>query len=113
MMFESQFVDNTTGFIDFGKITVDNNEIAQNKVNGLTTALAGKANLSVASSTPSSPATGDLFMDTSQTPNVLKFFDGSQFLQTSPESSLPTFTTANANNFVKVNGSGTASFTDQ
>ena len=47
-------------------------------------------------------------MDTSQTPNVLKFFDGSQFLQTSPESSLPTFTTANANNFVKVNGSGTA-----
>lgn len=108
MMFESQFVDNTTGFIDFGKITVDNNEIAQGKVNGLTTALAGKANLSVASSTPSSPATGDLFMDTSQTPNVLKFFDGSQFLQTSPESSLPTFTTANANNFVKVNGSGTA-----
>ena len=31
MMFESQFVDNTTGFIDFGKITVDNNEIAQGK----------------------------------------------------------------------------------
>ena len=108
LMFESQFVDNTTGFIDFGKITVDNNEIAQGKVNGLTTALGSKANLTVASSSPSSPATGDLFMDTSQTPNILKFFDGSQFLQTSPESSLPTFTTSNANNFVKVNGSGTA-----
>lgn len=108
MMFESQFVDSTTGFIDFGKITIDNNEIPQAKVNGLTTSLTGKANLSVASSTPSSPSTGDLYLDTSQTPNVLKFYDGSQFLQTSPESSLPTFTTSNAGQFVKVNGSGTA-----
>ena len=55
LIFESQFVDNTTGFIDFGKITVDNNEIAQGKVNGLTTALGSKANLTVASSSPSSP----------------------------------------------------------
>ena len=108
MMFESQFVDTASGFIDFGKITVDDNEIAQAKVSGLTTALASKANLAVASSTPSSPSTGDLYMDTSQTPNVLKFYDGSQFLQTSPESSLPTFTSSNANQFVKVNGSGTA-----
>mgnify|MGYP003624460493 FL=1 len=108
MMFESQFVDSTTGFIDFGKITVTNNEIAQVKVSGLTTALSGKANLTVASSTPGSPSTGDLYMDTSQTPNVLKFYDGSQFLQTSPDSSLPTFLTANAGQFVKVNGSGTA-----
>ena len=108
MMFESQFVDSTTGFIDFGKITITDNEIAQAKVSGLTTALSGKANLTVASSTPGSPSTGDLYMDTSQTPNVLKFYDGSQFLQTSPESSLPTFATANAGQFVKVNGSGTA-----
>ena len=108
MMFESQFVDSTTGFIDFGKITVTDNEITQAKVSGLTTALSSKAKLTVASSTPSAPATGDLYLDTSQTPNVLKFYDGSQFLQTSPESSLPTFTTANAGQFVKVNGSGTA-----
>lgn len=108
MMFESQFVDSTTGFIDFGKITIDNNEIPQAKVSGLSTALTGKANLTIASSTPGSPATGDLYLDTSQTPNVLKFYDGSQFLQTSPESSLPTFTTSNAGQFVKVNGSGTA-----
>lgn len=108
MMFESQFVDSTTGFIDFGKITVADNEITQAKVSGLTTGLNSKAKLTVASSTPSSPATGDLYLDTSQTPNTLKFYDGSQFLQTSPESSLPTFASANANQFVKVNGSGTA-----
>ena len=40
--------------------------------------------------------------------NQLKFYDGTQWLRTSPDSSLPTFSTGNAGQFVKVNGTGTA-----
>lgn len=108
MMFEQDFVNTTSGLINFAKIAIADNDIAQAKVSNLVTALGGKAKISVASSTPSAPATGDLWHDTSQTPNQLKFYDGSQWLRTSPDSSLPTFTTANAGQFVKVNGTGTA-----
>jgi len=52
--------------------------------------------------------TGDLWHDTSQVPNQLKFYDGTQWLRTSPDSSLPTFSTGNAGQLVKVNGTGTA-----
>ena len=38
----------------------------------------------------------------------MKFYDGTQFLRTSPESSLPTFTSSGRGRFVKVNGTGTA-----
>ena len=105
---EATYADTATGLLRFDKIGIADGAIAQAKVSGLSTGLAAKAKLTVASSTPSSPATGDLFLDTSQTPNVLKFYDGTQFLQTSPESSLPTFATADAGKFVKVNGTGTA-----
>lgn len=107
-MFEETYVHIDSGLIQLAKIKLDDNAIAQAKINGLSTALTAKAKLTVSSSTPSSPATGDLFLDTSQTPNQLKFYDGTQFLKTSPESSLPTFTSANASQFVKVNGTGTA-----
>ena len=108
LLMEATYADIATGLLRFDKIGIADGAIAQAKVSGLSTGLAAKAKLTVASSTPSSPATGDLFLDTSQTPNVLKFYDGTQFLQTSPESSLPTFATADAGKFVKVNGTGTA-----
>ena len=108
MMFEENYVDSATGLILFNKLQIANGDIAQAKVTNLTTDLAAKAVLTVASTTPASPATGDLWHDTSQTPNQLKFYDGTQWLRTSPDSSLPTFTTSNAGQFVKVNGTGTA-----
>jgi hypothetical protein len=108
MMFEEDFVHTDSGLIKFNKIKIDNGNIPQAKVASLTTDLGTKAKLTVSSSTPTGPATGDLFLDTSQTPNQLKFYDGTQFLRTSPESSLPTFTSSDAGRFVKVNGTGTA-----
>jgi hypothetical protein len=108
MMFEENYVHTDTGLIRFDKISIANGDIAQAKVSGLVTDLGAKAKLTVGSSTPVSPATGDLWHDTSQTPNQLKFYDGTQWLRTSPDSSLPTFTTSNAGQFVKVNGTGTA-----
>lgn len=108
MMFEENYVDTTSGLIRFDKIAIADGAVAQSKVANLVSNLSAKAKLTVSSSSPSTPATGDLWHDTSQTPNQLKFYDGTQWLRTSPESSLPTFTASNAGNFVKVNGTGTA-----
>lgn len=108
MMFEENFVHTDSGLIRFDKIRIDNGDIAQAKVTNLVSDLSAKAKLTVSATTPSAPATGDLWHDISQTPNQLKFYDGTQWLRTSPESSLPTFTSSNAGQFVKVNGTGTA-----
>ena len=106
MMFEDEYT-NASGFINFAKLAVSDNEIPQSKVSALATTLTNKANILSQSSTPTSPATGDLWLDTSLTPAILKFYEGTQWLETSPESSLPTFVQTNANQFVRVNGTGT------
>tara|TARA_E500000318_G_scaffold57306_1_gene53198 strand:+ start:4384 stop:5925 length:1542 start_codon:yes stop_codon:yes gene_type:complete len=108
LMTTSSFVDTDTGLIDFTKLSIQNDEIPQAKVNGLATGLAAKAKLTVSSSTPSNPATGDLFLDTAQTPNQLKFYNGTEFISTNPTSSIPSFTSSNASQVLKVNGTGTA-----
>jgi len=108
IMLESGYVDTTTGLIDFGKITVDANEITQAKVSGLSTALTSKAKLTSAGTTPTGPATGDLWLNTGTTPNKLLFYDGTQFINTSPESTLPTFATTDAGKALHINGTGTA-----
>ncbi|NCW67567.1 MAG: hypothetical protein EBV86_03200 [Marivivens sp.] len=108
MMFEENYVDSTSGLIQFAKISIADAAIAQAKVSGLVSGLGEKAKLTVSGSTPSTPASGDLWMDTSVTPNQLKFYDGTQWLRTSPESSLPTFSTSNAGQVVQVNATGTA-----
>ena len=108
LMTTASFVDTATGLIDFTKLSIDNDEIPQAKVNGLSTGLAAKAKLTVSSSTPSAPATGDLWLDTSQTPNQLKFYNGTEFISTNPTSSIPSFTSSNASQVLKVNGTGTA-----
>lgn len=107
LMFEDEYTD-TSGFIRYAKLAIANNEIPQTKVSNLATSLAGKANLTSSNSSPTSPATGDLWLDISQVPAILKFYDGTQWLETSPESSLPTFVQSNANQYVRVNGTGTA-----
>jgi len=108
MMFESNFANTATGLIQFAKIGIADGEITQAKVADLVTGLGAKAKLTVSSSTPSSPASGDLWVDTSISPNQLKFYDGTQFLRTSPESSLPTFSSSDSAKVVRVNGTGTA-----
>ena len=108
LMFEENFAHTDSGLIKFDKIKIDDGALTQAKVANLVTNLSDKAKLSVSPTTPSSSVTGDLWHDTSQVPNQLKFYDGTQWLRTSPDSSLPTFATGNAGQFVKVNGTGTA-----
>ena len=106
MMFEDEYT-NASGYINYAKLAVADNEIPQAKVSALATTLTNKANIVSQPNTPTSPATGDLWLDTSLAPAILKFYEGTQWLETSPESSLPTFVQTNANQFVRVNGTGT------
>lgn len=107
LMLEDEYTDGN-GFINYAKLVIANNEIPQAKVSGLASALTSKAKITVASSAPSSPTSGDLWLDTSVTPNILKFYQGTQWLAASPDSALPSFTVSNANQYARVNGTGTA-----
>lgn len=108
LMTEANFTDLATGKITFANMQFADGDLPQAKVSGLVSHISTAAKLTVSGSTPSAPASGDLWMDTSQTPNTLKFYTGTQWLETAPESSLPTFTAPNAGQFVKVNSTGTA-----
>lgn len=108
LMLEGNFTDTADGLIKFAKINIADNAITQAKVSGLTAALTAATTMTISASTPSSPAQGDLFLDTSTSPNQLKFFDGVQFISLNAEAEIPTFASSNANQFLKVNGTGTA-----
>lgn len=107
LMFEDEYTDDN-GFILYNKLVIENGQIPQAKVADLATNLSLKANIVSSPSSPASPYTGDLWLDTSQVPAILKFYDGTQWLETSPESSLPTFVQTNSGQYVRVNGTGTA-----
>lgn len=107
LMFEEEYTD-AQGFIRWAKLSVQDDEIPQNKVANLANSLSNKANIVAQSSSPVAPQTKDLWLDISRVPAILKFYDGTQWLETSPESSLPTFIQSNAGQYVRVNGTGTA-----
>jgi hypothetical protein len=107
LMLENNFCDIATGLIKLAKISIADNAIAQAKVSGLVTALGTTAKMTVSASTPTTPTTGSLWLDTSQTPNQLKFYNGTAWLRTSVENAIPTFSSSNAGQYVRVNGTGT------
>lgn len=99
---------NEDGFISYDRIAIEDGEIPQAKVSGLAALAANRPKVTVGSSTPVSPTAGDLWVDTSATPNQLKFYSGSAWVTTNPATTLPTFTSSNANQYVRINGTGTA-----
>lgn len=107
LMLEEDYVHSDSGLIKLNSIKIDDGALAQAKVANLTSTLAAKAKLTISATSPNTPATGDLWLDTAVAPNQLKFYDGTQWLRTSPESSLPTFGASDAGRFVKVNNTGT------
>ena len=89
LMTEDTFT--TNGLINFNKLSIADNDIAQAKVNGLTTLLANRGRMYVSATAPTSPNAGDLWVDTSASPNVLKFYNGTGWLLTSPDTGIPAF----------------------
>jgi len=74
LMLEEQYTDGN-GLIDWSKIAVDDGEIPQAKVADLVAALASKAKITVSATTPIDGAQGDLWLDVSQSPISLKYFE--------------------------------------
>lgn len=99
------------GLIPISNISIPNDGIAPEKVATLTELLANRGRMFVGSMSPD-PSTnnilsGDLWTDTSNSPNVLRFFNGSQWLTTSPETGIPSFGADQATLYVRVNATGT------
>lgn len=108
LMMEEQFCDPETGLILYENVTIQDDEIPVAKIDGLTAALNAGAKITIDSISPESPAAGNFWLDTSQNPNVLKFYDGTDWLLTSPESTLPDFSAGDAGKVIAVNLAGTA-----
>ena len=109
-MLESRYTDTSSGLIDYTKLSIAADQIPQAKVDGLVAALTASATLTIAATAPVSPApaSGNLWHDTSITPNELKFYDGTSWLSTAAEQSIPTFATTNARQYLQVTQAGTA-----
>jgi len=105
LMTEDAFTD-ANGFIPFNKLAIVDAEIPQAKVADLSTTLANRGRIYVSASAPSGVNAGDLWVDTSTSPNVLKFYNGVGWLLTSPDTGIPAFTTTNALQFLRVNSTG-------
>ncbi len=106
LMMEDEYTDGN-GYINYAKLSIANNQIPQSKVTNLSTDLASKAKISISSTPPVSPVSGDLWVDTSLTPVVLKFYQGTEWLAASPDKTVPSFSSSNANQYLRVNGTGT------
>ena len=105
LMTEDKFTD-SNGFIPFAKLAISDDEIPQNKVNGISTLLANRGRVYVSASEPVSANAGDMWVDIAASPNVLKFYNGTGWLLTSPDTGIPAFTTTNALQFLRVNSTG-------
>lgn len=109
LLMEADYTDLTTGLIRYNKLSIADAQIPQAKVSGLVVDLGKSAKIIVSATTPTGEwlSSGRLWLDTSQTPNILKFFNGVTWLATSPESSLPPYATTDALKYVRINATGT------
>jgi len=105
LMTEAKFTD-ANGFIPFNKLSIVDDEIPQTKVNNLTGLLANRGRVYVSATQPTPANAGDMWVDTAASPNVLKFYNGTGWLLTSPDTGIPAFTTSNALQFLRVNSTG-------
>jgi len=108
LMFEADYVDAATGYINYSTIAIADDQIPEAKVANLTTNLAAKSTLTIDTSAPGSPVVGDFWLDTSETPYALKFKNATEWQRTTPLSSLPSFAVADASKILRVDGTGTA-----
>lgn len=105
LMLEEQFT--TNGLIRLDKVSIADGAITQAKVAGLVAALALRSDMYVQSSTPSSPRSGSLWVNTSGLLPSLNFFDGTTWVSSNAEGLIPAPTNANALKFLRLNASAT------
>lgn len=104
LMLEDNYTSN--GLILWSKIAVDDGAIPAAKVNGLTNLLENRGRVFLGSSSPASPVATDLWLDTSSNPNVLKVYSGVEWVNTSPNINIPSYSNTNASWYLRVNSAG-------
>jgi hypothetical protein len=105
LMTEDKFT-NTNGLIPYNKLAIEDADIPRSKVEGVTELLANRGRVYVSSSEPLTANAGDMWVDTASSPNVLKFYNGTGWLLTSPDTGIPAFGTINGLQFLRVNSTG-------
>ena len=105
LMTEDKFT-NTNGLIPYNKLAIEDADIPRSKVEGVTELLANRGRVYVSSSEPIGANAGDMWVDTAASPNVLKFYNGTGWLLTSPDTGIPAFGTINGLQFLRVNSTG-------
>lgn len=113
LMVEGDYTNPATGLIKYSRIEVADGDIVPEKVSGLPQLILDTRKVHVQDTVPISHVSGDIWLDTSKTPNEVSWSDGVKFYPFSPEGSLPVFTSAEAGKVVKVNGTGTALIYDE
>lgn len=106
LMLEDQYA--TNGLIRLDKIAIADGALPQAKVAGLVAALAGKAVITVSGTTPLTPGTGDLWINTSYSVPALMFFDGTHWLNSSPNGMIPLPLPVNALQYLRLNSTATS-----
>lgn len=107
LMMEERYA--TDGMIRFDRLSIPDGGIDQGKVNGLTAALAQRADVYVSASAPSGVIrAGSLWVRTSTAVPTLLFYDGSRWLPPSPTGNLPVPTASDALRLLRLNATATA-----
>ena len=110
LMLEQVFTNAQTGKILFDKLEIADNAIAQAKVNGLTTSLAGKAGLSdtTAGGTELSAGHVNTFYleDVSGSPRLRFKVSPTQNVDINPAVDIPSPSSANSGKFIRVSAAG-------
>lgn len=104
LMTEFNYTD-LNGYILYSKLSIQDGEIPQVKIAGLTATLAATPDITVGATTPN-PVT-QFWIDTSSAPNQLKFYDGVKYLSANPASAVPSFDDNNSLQFLQVDATGT------
>lgn len=106
LMLEDRYA--TDGLIRFDRIAISDGQIATEKVAGLVASLALKGDTYVAPAAPTGARAGSMWINTSRPVPQLLFYDGTRWLDPSPEGLLPVPTSADALRFLRLNSTATA-----
>lgn len=99
------------GFIPFNKLAITAGEIPQDRVNGLAALTSDRGKVFVSPTAPTgagNAVAGNIWIDTSTSPDTPKFYDGIQWLNFAATTTIPEFFTTDANKVLHINSSGTA-----
>jgi hypothetical protein len=106
LMLEDTYCSN--GMLLFNKLAIPAGAILQSKVSGLESELGSKPTITIGISAPVGAIPGDLWVNNSAAVQYMLFFDGTNWINSSPNGLIPNPTTLNALQYLRLNSTSTA-----